>query len=53
VTRRHRLAISLASIAALAGSLACAWLLHRPAPPRMMHVGGATNPCTCTQRIEP
>jgi hypothetical protein len=25
----------------------------KTARPRLMRVGGATNPCTCTHRIEP
>jgi hypothetical protein len=46
--------LALASGFALAASGLAVWLLlRRPASPRMMQVGGRSNPCTCTQRIEP
>ena len=50
----RRLALALVSSVALATSALGGWLVYRTsASPRMMQIGGHTNPCTCTQRIEP
>jgi hypothetical protein len=38
--------------AAVTASVYAAGIGRRPPPPRYMNVGGATNPCTCTQRLE-
>jgi flagellar biosynthesis/type III secretory pathway M-ring protein FliF/YscJ len=47
---KRRLALSAAVVAIIAAALAAAFWSR---PPRMVRVGGDSNACACTHRIEP
>lgn len=49
MNRRVIFAGAIVVVAALAAAAAFAW----SRPPRMVRVGGDTNACACTHRIEP
>jgi hypothetical protein len=52
VSRRRALTLAL-SVALATSALGGFFVYRTSASPRMMHVGGHTNACACTQRIEP
>ena len=54
--RRWILMVFLIAVTAIGATLILmhpAKLAREPAQQTMMRVGGDSNPCTCTQRIEP
>ena len=54
MSHRTRRLLIAALLAGVMGAIALPlYARARGARPRLMRVGGATNPCTCTQRIEP
>jgi hypothetical protein len=56
VSRRAKRILSAATVAAIVVSLGLAlsaWHSRAGAHAKLVLIGGAANPCACTQRIEP